>query len=52
MPYTPEELQALKELRKKNKERYQHEYYLKYTKPKRQWKTTPPHSPDFLQKTK
>lgn len=36
MPYTPEELQTLQEIRKKNKERYQADYYLRVTKPKRQ----------------
>lgn len=35
MPYTPEELATLKELRLANKKRYQHEYYLRKTKPKR-----------------
>jgi len=40
MPYTPEELQALKELRLENKKRNQRLYYENVTKPKRQWKTT------------
>lgn len=39
MPYTPEELATLKELRLENKKRYQREYYLKKTKPKRKWIT-------------
>jgi len=46
--FTPEYLEA-KRLKEKERQR---EYYLTVTKPKRQWKTTPPHSPDSLQKTK
>lgn len=37
MPYTPEELQTLQEIRLANKKRYQHEYYLRKTKPKRKY---------------
>ncbi len=39
IPYIPEELATLKELRLENKKRYQREYYLKKTKPKRKRKT-------------
>lgn len=35
MPYTPEELKTLQEIRLANKKRYQHEYYERVTKPKR-----------------
>lgn len=35
MPYTPEELQTLKEIRLANKKRYQADYYLRVTKPQR-----------------
>lgn len=37
MPYTPQELQTIQEIRLANKKRYQREYYLRKTKPKRQW---------------
>lgn len=36
MPYTPEELQTLQEIRLANKKRYQHLFYINKTKPKRE----------------
>lgn len=38
MPYTPEELQTLQEIRLANKKRYQKSYYERITKPLRQAK--------------